>query len=102
MRRYGFHEKLADCVIHYRRVSKHEAEKRFLEGEPVTFTPSNTSPASSIYRLSISMELSRKDNEKMSDRDYWNMLVNLYTMYNCNNQLGRYIAFYTEEREAII
>ena len=97
MRHYGFHEKLADGVMYYTRVSKTEAKKRFLQGESITFTPCNTSPASPIYRLSISMCLDRKDDNTITDLEYWDRLVNSYTFYNCGNELGRYIAYYTEE-----
>ena len=96
MYRYEFKEKFADGSVTYRRVSHREALKRFLKGENITFTPCYTSPASPIYRLAISMNIDRKDDNS-SDLEYWQRLKNSYEWYNCNSELGRYIAYYTEE-----
>ena len=96
MYRYEFKEEFADGEVIYRRVSHREALKRFLRGENITFTPCYTSPASPVYRLAISMCVDRKD-DNCSDLEYWQRLKNSYEYYNCNNELGRYIAYYTEE-----
>lgn len=101
MYNYTFKETLKDCIITYRRVNKKDAKKLFLEGKPITFTPVYTSPASPVYRVSITMELAYKEDNRQSDIDYWEMLVNRYTIYNCNSELGPYVAFYTNEKEDI-
>ena len=98
MKHYVFTETLKDIKNTYQRITKTEALKRFSNGETIYFTPVNCSPCSPVYRLSIGMYNGNKcgwaDLEKLTDREYFEYLKNRYELFNCNNYLGNYTAYY--------
>ena len=75
----------------YKRISKTEAKKRFMAGKLFIMAPCNMmlftgwggwSLVDSTAGLAEKSELN------------FNRIVNLFTYYNCNNQLGKYPSFY--------
>lgn len=69
------------------RINKRVARKLFNEGKTVWITACNMRPECGLL-----MNAGTYENE-LSDFDTF---VNSFTYYNCNNETGRYPAFYIE------
>lgn len=69
------------------RINKRVARKLFNEGKTLWITACNMRPECGLL-----MNAGTYENE-LSDFDTF---VNSFTYYNCNNETGRYPAFYIE------
>lgn len=69
------------------RINKRIARKLFNEGKTLWITACNMRPEQGLL-----MNAGTYENE-LSDFDTF---VNSFTYYNCNNETGRYPAFYIE------
>lgn len=69
------------------RINKRVARKLFNEGKTVWITACNTRPECGLL-----MNAGTYENELVD----FDTFVNSFTYYNCNNETGRYPAFYIE------
>ena len=77
--------------IVFTRVSKREAEKRFNAGEEICLVPCKVDPRNEwgvLYCV-----------EKDEEHEDFEKIVNAFSYYNCNSELGNYVAYYTKERK---
>lgn len=74
----------------YRRIDKRVARRLYDAGEDVLFIPCNMRP-DNMWGLGIV-----ENKYLLGQEETFDKLVNAYTWYNCNNETGRYIAFYKE------
>lgn len=74
-----------------KRINKTTARKMWNEGHNFIIVPCKCSPAG-IGALYTETDLS----EDYSTRRPFDTFVNEFEFYNCNNETGRYAAFYTE------
>ena len=77
----------------YSRVDKRVARKIYNEGKDVLFIPRNMRPDNN-WGLGIVENKYLFGQEATFDK-----LVDTYTWYNCNNETGRYVAFYKIKEE---
>ena len=78
-----------------KRINKTVARKMYNEGKDVLFIPCNCNPNRDVWGLSI---WENKDNwGQFPDFDAFDTLVLTYISYNCNNELGKYPAFYIKK-----
>lgn len=77
------------------RISKANARKLFAEGKPVYCAACNMNPVfpyGTVHRLDYAQPLEPGyEKEPIS----FDRIVNIFEYYNCNNETGRYDAFYT-------
>ena len=69
------------------RINKRVARKLFNEGKTLWITACNMRPECGLL-----MNAGTYENELVD----FDMFVNSFTYYNCNNETGRYPAFYIE------
>lgn len=83
-------------IGNYERISKATARKMFLDGETVYLCAVNMSPVS-MWQPAFG--INRKDKEQfvvdeIGMDNYFKDTVNSFEYYNCDNERGRYTAFY--------
>lgn len=84
MKRYNFNT--------VTRISKTVARKLYNTGRDVLFIPCNLNPENNFYNLGI------WENKKLASQyDSFEKLVNSFEFYNCNNETGKYTAFYIKK-----
>lgn len=87
------------------RISKAAAEKLYNDGKPVYMLPCKCrldnmwiQPYKAEAEKVIYTPLHNDGFNAVVPRNYnFDTVVNCYTYYNCNNELGRYPAFYKEK-----
>lgn len=73
------------------KLTKPQALKRYLAGDPIILTPCKCSPES-IMAVSIKAD-------KEPHKDKFDSLVNSFIYYNCNlSETGKYAHYYVKER----
>ena len=75
-----------------KRISKNAARKLWESNQNFTMVPCKLSP----YRLGALCTNCDLSSEDIECRRSFDKLVNEFTFYNCNNETGRYPAFYIE------
>ena len=94
----------------YTRISKREAEKRFVAGEPILICPCKMRPNDRFWGGSYITDLKHEldvygmnDSEPVARETKGAIFINLcllFTYYNCQyNETGKYPAFYKEVKE---
>jgi len=85
-------------VINLTRISKAEARKRFNNGEIVRLAPNLANLASPWIRGGAAICNKDFTHNATTARlaGAFDTLVNQFQHYNCNAELGRYVAFYKE------
>jgi hypothetical protein len=80
--------------------------KKLNEGEslPVTLFPSNCGPSNTVWVQGFEKELSKHDlvplypdSKEIPDLTGFDSLVNDFSYYNCNKELGKRVHFYINE-----
>lgn len=71
--------------MEYRQVQRRTAKKLYNEGKTIYLLPCKCNIGNMWVQL---YELSNNDDES------WDIVLNYYTYYNCNCELGRYAHFY--------
>lgn len=75
-----------------KRISKTVARKLYNAGYNVLFIPCNLNPENNFYNLGI------WENKNLAGQyDSFEKLVNSFEYYNCNNETGKYTAFYIKK-----
>ena len=76
-----------------KRIPKNKARKAYNSGLDVLFIPVNCNPTNNYWNLRIW-------ENKSLDGQYttFEALCNAFEAYNCNNETGKYIAFYIPVR----
>lgn len=80
----------------YSRISKAKAEKLYNDYQTIYLCPVKMSP---VNMWTGAMQ-ARKDctvNGYTDREETFNQLYNAFSYYNCNNETGKYIAFYVKE-----
>lgn len=72
-----------------KRINKAVARRLYNEGKSFWITACNMRPECGIYIGSLSFE-------RMTDTPF-DTMVNMFEYYNCDNERGRYPAYYVEE-----
>ena len=72
-----------------KKITKVTARKLYNEGKEIRITACNMRPEAGILIGSTSFE-------RMADIPF-DTMVNSFTYYNCDNERGRYPAYYVEE-----
>ena len=72
----------------YKRISKRTAKKLYEMGEPVLFCPVNLIPGGVWGNGCIITKQEGRTFEQV---------LNAFEFYNCNNETGKYTAFYIKE-----
>ena len=80
-----------------RRVTKRVARRLYDKGIDVLFIPCKCNPERDVWGLSI-----WENKELWGQLDSFDAIVNAYTDYNCNYELGKYIAFYIKKEGVLI
>ena len=80
---------LHDKGMTLKRINKYKARKAYYNGLDVLFIPCRMNPLNRAFNLGI-WENKNLDGQ-YSD---FTALYNAYSYYNCNNETGKYIAFY--------
>lgn len=75
----------------YKRISKAKARKLFADGMEIRITPCKVNIDHDRY--GISFDISKELN---ADYDF-NKLIDMCTYYNCNYELGYYLAYYIKK-----
>lgn len=75
----------------YKRISKKAARRLFDEGVEIRIAPCKVNI--DYDRYGFSFDISKELN---ADYDF-NTLVNMCTYYNCNYELGYYLAYYIKK-----
>ncbi len=81
MRKYNF--------TGFKRINKTMARKIYNSGGDVLFIPCLCNPLNNFYNLGI-----WENKDLLGQYDTFDNLVNHFEWYNCNNETGRYTAFY--------
>lgn len=76
-------------TANYRRITKKQAAARYKTGQPVYFCPVKLNPESPWGLL-----WSPSNNSEP-----WDSVLNMFSFYNCDNERGRYPAFYITRAE---
>lgn len=84
MKRYNFNT--------VTRISKTVARKLYNAGRDVLFIPCNLNPENNFYNLGI-----WENKTLVGQYDSFEKLVNSFEFYNCNNETGKYTAFYIKK-----
>lgn len=84
MKRYNFNT--------VTRISKTVARKLYNAGCDVLFIPCNLNPENNFYNLGI-----WENKTLVGQYDSFEKLVNSFEFYNCNNETGKYTAFYIKK-----
>lgn len=84
MKRYNFNT--------VTRISKTAARKLYNAGRDVLFIPCNLNPENNFYNLGI-----WENKMLVGQYDSFEKLVNSFEFYNCNNETGKYTAFYIKK-----
>lgn len=71
------------------RINKTEAKRRYNDGENIFFIPCNLNPENNFYNLGI-----WENKYLWGQYEDFETLYGWYTFCNCNNETGKYIAFY--------
>lgn len=71
-------------IVHYKRINKIEARKRYNKGERIIVKSCNCNPLVNSYIIN------NTNGQK------FDTIINAYTYYNCNSETGRYASFYCE------
>lgn len=85
------------------RISKREAERRYNAGETVRFCACNLSPVNmwgcfcDYKREAFSPIAGDGFNTVVPRNREFETVVNAFQFYNCDNETGRYPAFYVRE-----
>ena len=91
----GHLQKGENMIFHsfgkYRRIDKRVARRLYDAGEDVLFIPCNMRP-DNMWGLGMNLNKDDWSNENRSFDD----VVMYFEWYNCNNETGRYTAFYKE------
>ncbi len=80
--------RFSDGDIIVKRISKRTARKMFNNGKRVMFCPVNCNPLHPYYSFGVWCDKSFGES--------FDSQCTTYQFYNCNGELGRYIAFYAE------
>ncbi len=72
----------------YKRITKRAAARLYEQGQPVLFCPVNLIPGGAWGIGSIIIKEEGRTFEQV---------LNAFEYYNCNNETGKYTAFYVEE-----
>ena len=75
----------------YKRITKTTAKKLFNAGKTIALLPCKANPLSIWFSF---YPLNKNSVEHYTDKSF-DLFVNNFEYYNCNNQTGRYTAFYT-------
>lgn len=75
--------------ITLKRIPRNKAKAAYNNGLDVLFIPVNCNPLSNYYNLEI------WENKNLEGQySNFESLCNAFEYYNCNNETGKYIAFY--------
>jgi len=72
------------------KINKRQARKAFNEGKEIILVPCKVNPTNDIWGISYTTQ---KDNQDVKGVSF-DKIVDLFEMYNCNNELGNYTAYY--------
>lgn len=72
----------------YKRITKRTAERLYKIGQPVLFCPVKLIPGD-VWGIGCS--ITREEGSTFTQ------VLNAFEYYNCNNETGRYTAFYIKE-----
>lgn len=75
----------------WKRVSKAQARKLYYAGETVILCAVNMKPFGML--LDVSCPVNKNKRKEWQENDF-DKIVNSYEYYTCNNELGKYSAFY--------
>ena len=79
----------------YKRVSKQKAKKLFADGHTLIIAPCNFR----LFTMWGGFSTMNKCDSENPEFDF-NRIINAYTYYNCNNEVGKYPSFYVTENLA--
>ena len=89
MRKWYFIDSIQGKRVTLKRISKNVAKSVYNHGLDVLLIPVNCSPVNRYWNLGI-WENNKLDGQYKS----FETLCNAFEVYNCNNETGKYIAFY--------
>lgn len=75
-----------------KKINKRQARKEFYDGKKVGLLPCNVTKDNRWMSICWIDADSRSDN----DRDF-DQIVNEFEYYSCNNEMGRYAAYYIND-----
>ena len=74
-------------TVFIQRVNKTTARKAYEAGKRVYAYPCNVNPESCWYAPCLWLEKEEND---------WDKAINYFIYYNCNKEVGKYLAYYIE------
>ena len=76
----------------YKRISKKAAERAYYDGVTIILTPYKMNPENEFFNLNAAININNCDTFENA--------VNAFTFYNCNNETGKYPAYYIKRFNA--